>query len=418
MVNTSEHTGGAAIAANRLMDALNKNGVKAEMLVRDKTSDNPAVAALPKSPVLRWNFVAERLQVFAACGFKKKHVFEFDNATFGTDITKTPQFKAADIIHLHWINQGFLSLNDIGKILKSGKPVVWTLHDMWPFTGICHHSGECRLWESQCHDCPKLPCKPRFKDMAFRTFKKKLNIYSQGKISFVACSDWLANLARASVLTNGNVVESIPNAIDTNFFSVGDKVEARKRLGLPQDKKLILFVAYKATDKFKGIDYLQEAVAKACQERKEFREDVAVVPVGRESETLENSFETKAYPQRYVTSESVMRDLYRAADVLAMPTLQDNLPNTIAEAMACGKPCVGFEIGGLPQMIDSGKNGYLSRDLVSSDFAKGLVDTLYSPNYGEMCENARAKADQSYSESSVSERYISLYNRISSAEDA
>ena len=124
IVNTSEKTGGAAVAARRLMEALNNHGVKTKMLVRDKETDHVSVAALPQSPMLRWHFLWERLVVFAHLHFSRKHLFEIDMANAGSDITRLPEFQEADIIHLHWVNQGMLSLSGIRKILRSGKPVV------------------------------------------------------------------------------------------------------------------------------------------------------------------------------------------------------------------------------------------------------------------------------------------------------
>ena len=141
ILNTSEKTGGAAVAANRLMAALNNNGVKAKMLVRDKETDNISVVGLSQSLIQQWRFLWERLVIFFPLHCTRKHLFEIVIANIGTDITKMREFKEADVIHIHWINQGFISLNVIRKILDSGKPVVWTMHDIWPATGICHQIG-------------------------------------------------------------------------------------------------------------------------------------------------------------------------------------------------------------------------------------------------------------------------------------
>ena len=157
IVNTSERTGGAAVAANRLMKALNNNGVKAKMLVRDKETDSLTVAQLPKSPMKQWNFLWERLLVFLHLHLSKHHLFEIDIANAGTDITKLREFQEADLIHLHWINQGMLSLSGIRKILRSGKPVVWTMHDIWPATAICHVTLGCRRFTTGCCNCRLLP---------------------------------------------------------------------------------------------------------------------------------------------------------------------------------------------------------------------------------------------------------------------
>ena len=133
IVNTSEREGGAAVAANRLMDALNNNGVKAKMLVRDKETDNITVVGLKGGLLQRFRFLWERWCVYYHLHFKRDHLFDLDMANTGFDITKLPEFKEADVIHLAWINQGFLSLKDIRKIINSGKAVVWTMHDLWPF---------------------------------------------------------------------------------------------------------------------------------------------------------------------------------------------------------------------------------------------------------------------------------------------
>ena len=143
IINTSERIGGAAVAANRLTEALNNNGIQAKMLVRDKQTDQITVVELDRSWKNIWRFIWERLVIWKANKFKKNNLFSVDIANTGANITSLPEFVQADVVHLHWINQGMLSLNSIKKIINSGKPIVWTMHDMWPFTGICHHAREC-----------------------------------------------------------------------------------------------------------------------------------------------------------------------------------------------------------------------------------------------------------------------------------
>lgn len=147
IINTSERIGGAAIAAGRLMESLKNNGIKAKMLVRDKQTDQISVVGLKRSWLQVWKFMWERIVIWSANRFQRYHLFDVDIANTGTDITSLPEFRQADVIHLHWINQGMLSLKDIRKILTSGKPVVWTMHDMWPCTGICHYARECTNYQ-------------------------------------------------------------------------------------------------------------------------------------------------------------------------------------------------------------------------------------------------------------------------------
>ena len=156
IINTSERTGGAAIAAHRLMEALRNNGIKAKMLVRDKQTDRISVVQLKKSWWKVWQFIWERIVIWKANHFKKHNLFAVDIANTGTNISALPEFNQADVIHLHWINQGMLSLTDIRRIIESGKPIVWTMHDMWPFTGICHYAGDCDKYTHEYHHCPIL----------------------------------------------------------------------------------------------------------------------------------------------------------------------------------------------------------------------------------------------------------------------
>lgn len=352
IVNTSECTGGAAIAASRLVKALRANGIDAKMLVRDRKSDKPFVIGLQKGLRLKWQFLYERLVIWFNNRFSSKNLFGVDIANTGSDITKMKVFQDADIIHLHWVNQGFLSLDDIRAIIDFGKPLVWTMHDMWPFTGICHYAGECSNYTNCCHDCPQLEY-PGRRDLSYRVFQKKKKIYGSGKRHyFVACSRWLEQQARKGSLMSGMSVTNIPNAIDTDIFRPMDSKLVRDRLGLPQDKKLLLFGSMKVSDKRKGIDYLASACQLMMDRFPETAENLGVVVFGMHDERLASMFPFPIYALNYIDEEDKLAEVYNAVDLFVTPSLQDNLPNTIVEAMSCGTPCVGFNVGGIPQMIE------------------------------------------------------------------
>lgn len=416
LINTSDHTGGAAIAALRILQALQHQGVEAKLLCRDRNlpTSRTDIIQLRSTPWLKMKFFLERLDIFIRNGFKREGLFSIDTGRFGTDITRLPAFQEADVIHLHWVNQAMLSLQDLKKILQSGKRIVWTMHDMWPFTGICHNAADCLAWKDECKQCPLLP-KPGAKDLSTRIFRKKVKTYACGQMSLVGCSQWLTQLAQQAPLLQGHQVTSIPNPIDTTFYRPGtnegedSQEQLREALGLPVEKRLLLFTAFKVTDPNKGIDYLIESITLLCQEHPELRDHIAIVLAGKEAETLTNAFAVPAYSMGYVTDEAKMRNLYQACDLLLMPTLMDNLPNTIVEAMACGIPCVAFQIGGVPQMIDSGINGFLAAYRNSLDFAHNIYRALYSQSYPALCRNARSKAVAAYSEKAVADKYIQLY---------
>ena len=402
IVNTSERTGGAAVAANRLMKALINHGVKAKMLVRDKETDSLTVIGLPKSPMLHWHFLWERLVVFIRSRFSRKHLFEIDLANTGSDITRLPEFQEADVIHLHWINQGMLSLGGIQKILRSGKPVVWTMHDIWPATAICHLTLGCRSFTSACKSCRLLPGGSR---LAQSVWHKKQRLMEDENIYFVACSHWLEQEAKSSALLKGHKITSIPNPIDTHIYNNRcNKQEARQRLGLPADKKLILFVSQRVTNRNKGMDYLMEA----CDMLKDLPQ-LGVVILGGHAEEVTTQLPT--FPLGYVNDEHRIVDVYNAVDVFVLPSLSENLPNTIMEAMACGVPCVGFRVGGIPEEIDHKQNGYVADYRSAEDLARGIRWILTEADYESLSQHAVQKVAQTYSQQSVALKYLDIYQQ-------
>ena len=406
LVNTSERTGGAAVAANRLMKALNNNGVKAKMLVREKNSTTLTVVPLPKSPLLQWRFLWERIVVFFHLHFQRQHLFEIDLANTGTDITSLREFKEADIIHLHWINQGMLSLKDIRKILRSGKPVVWTMHDIWPATAICHLTLGCRNFTTHCRNCRLLPGKGSNNDLSAKVWARKQAMIDGENIYYVACSKWLESEAKSSKLLDGQKITSIPNPIDLHIYNKGNKTEARQRLGLPTDKKLILFASQRATNVNKGMGYLIEA----CRQLQDIP-NLGIIILGGHAEEVTSQLSIANFPLGYVNDEQRIVDVYNAADVFVLPSLSENLPNTIMEAMACGVPCVGFKVGGIPEEIDHKKNGYVAEYRSSEDLARGIRWILCEADYTMLSDNAVHKVVQCYSQQSVAMKYLDVYHQ-------
>ena len=407
IVNTAERTGGAAIAANRLLHALNRNDVEARMLVRDRKTDAPEVVNIPQSWALKPKFLWERGVIWLNNGMSRRNLFQVDIANAGTDITAMPDFQWADVIHLHWVNQGFLSLRNMERILASGKPVVVTMHDQWYFTGICHYSGGCDKYRTQCEKCPMV--KGRGTDLARRVFDRKRAMYEGSNITFVGCSRWMADMARQSALTQGHTVTNIPNAIDTDVFKPMDKQEARRRHNLPTDKKLLLFGAQRITDPRKGFDFLVEACEHISMHHPTLPGHLEVVVLGGDAQSVKENFPLPVHTVNYLSNEAEIAQLYNAVDLFVTPSLQDNLPNTIVEAMACGTPCVGFNVGGIPEMINHKQDGYVADYCDSLDFAQGIAWCLKEDRIPALREAARATALATYAEPTVAHRYQEIY---------
>ena len=403
IVNTAERTGGAAIAANRLLHALNRNGIEARMLVRDRKTDAADVINIPQSWRLKAKFMWERGVIWLNNGLSKQGIFQVDIANAGNDITAMPEFQWADVIHLHWVNQGFLSLKNLERILASGKPVVVTLHDQWYFTGICHYSGDCDKYQEQCMCCPML--KGPGMDLARSVFDRKRAIYKGRNMTFVGCSRWMADLARKSRLTQGHAVTNIPNAIDTDVFKPMDKAAARQHHHLPTDKKLLLFGAQRITDPRKGFRFLAEA----CERLSTTTGDLGIVVLGGDAQSVKEALPLPVYTIDYLSNEAEIAQLYNAVDLFVTPSLQDNLPNTIVESMACGTPCVGFDIGGIPEMIAHQENGYVATYCDSNDLANGIAWCLDPDRHPALSAAARSAAVAAYSEAVAARRYQAIY---------
>ena len=392
ILNTSERTGGAAVAAGRLGKALGQAGIQVDKLIRENTWLN------------RFRFYWERLIIFLCNHLNRKNLFAVSIANTGMDLSGHPLVKDADIIHLHWINQGFLSLKDIEELVKLNKPIVWTMHDMWPCTGICHHARDCEKFQMICESCFFL--KSKGKDLSTSVFDKKLSLYKEANITFVGCSRWLSGRAKKSYLLRDKTVLSIPNPIDTEVYHPMDQDMTRELLGLPSGKRLLLFGALNVTDKRKGIDYLIEAL------RKIEKQDVELVVFGQAKDDIRGLFPVSIHSMGYLSDESKIVALYNAVDMFITSSLEENLPNTIMESMACGTPCVGFEIGGIPEMIDHKINGYVASYKDASDLANGIRWVLEHEDQQALSDACVKKVQENYTEEVVAKQYMALYKRL------
>jgi len=411
IVNTSERTGGAAVAANRLMKALNASGVKAKMLVRDKQTDDLTVAPLKRSWRLRFNFLWERWCIFWRLHFNRQHLFEIDIANAGSDITRLPEFREADVIHLHWINQGMLSLGNIRRILESGKPVVWTMHDLWPATAICHYTRGCKNFKRACQRCQLLPSGGSKNDLSAKIWQRKQRMLGGHNISFVACSRWLMGQAKESALLRGQDIVSIPNPIDTHIYQQKDQRKAREALDLPVNGKIILFISQRVTDERKGMKYFIEAMHTLAKEHPDMAKETSIALLGSHTEEIAGEFDVPVYQLGYVDNDQTIVDAYNASDAFVLPSLEDNLPNTIMEAMACGVPCVGFKVGGIPEEIDHQKNGYVANYQDADDLARGIRWALCEADREVVAHECICKVAHEYSFTSVALKYIEVYNQ-------
>lgn len=414
LLSTSDASGGAAIACLRLLKALRCQGkVTATLLVQTQLTKEEGVTTVAttgfEKKLAFGRFALDRLYFFFR--EKSKSVrFAFSPANVGIDVSRHALVADADVVHLHWINFGFLSLKSIGQLTQLNKPIVWTLHDMWAFTGGCHYSGTCMHYQTHCQSCPFLK-KPSPTDLSYQVFEQKLRLYKDAPITFVTCSQWLARLAKESTLLRQFDIRAIPNPIDTTVYLPLDRSKARQSLGLPLNKKLVLFGAMNTQDRRKGFVYLIEALT-LLKNTADHSERIELVVFGKANpETLDN-LPFRVNYLGTVSEQTKLVDVYNAVDVFVLPSLEDNLPNTVIESLACGTPVVAFDTGGIPEMIDHGQNGYLARYQSGEDLAAGVSQTLFQEDQERLRNEARRKVMEHFTEEIVAKQYLQLYREL------
>lgn len=410
-INRGDASGGASVAVRRLSTALNRTGVQSRMLVQKATTGDAQVDDMsPKwwqKALDWWNFLQERLEIYPHERAESMR-FNFSTATYGRSLAQHPLVQEADIIHLHWLNQGYVSFHGLLELAKLGKPLFWTLHDMWPFTGGCHYAGSCLEFNEHCGFCPLLKDAGRA-DLSAEGFHNRRDLYNAGNFTIVSCSQWLQSLAGSSPLFRGAKCLHIPNAIDTNLYRPLDKRQARQQLGLEPNRKYVLFGACKVTDVRKGFRFLQEAlrIVHTCFPMLAKQFDVIVFGNYDEKQGSIDEF-YKVHNFGFVRSSEQLVTLYNAADMFVLPSLQDNLPNTVVESLACGTPVVGFRTGGVPEMILHERTGYLAEVKNSLSLAQGIYEMMFF-DQGRARDRVVAYARAMYGERVVAGRYIQAY---------
>ncbi len=409
IVSTFEENGGAAVAANRLMDALNNNGVKAKMLVRDKESTDISVATCGGRLANKWHFVWERMVIWTHNLFSRENLFKVSIANAGTDITRTPEFREADIIHLHWVNQGLLSLKGLRRILQSDKPVVWTLHDMWPLTAICHHAYECTRYVDGCCECPFLR-RPGRHDLSYKVFRRKKRVLDDARrLTFVAVSEWLAEKARMSALTSSFPVHVVPNVLPVQQFTIIDRIDARSALKC-NEPYVIAFGAARIDDPIKGFSYLTEALRLLTAPGRYQATDIRLLLFGHvRDESVLSTIPVPYTYLGYVDDAYRLSEIYSAANATVSSSFYETFGQTLIEAMACGSIPVSFDGSGQADIIRHEVTGYLARRLSAESLADGLQWALQSRLTPQ---EMRRSVVRRFGETMIANQYMNIYNSV------
>ncbi|MBF2014112.1 MAG: glycosyltransferase family 4 protein [Rivularia sp. T60_A2020_040] len=407
-LSTHDISGGAARAAYRLHKGLQHIGFDSQMLVQEKSSSDKTV-------------IAPKIRLFQGIA-KTKLTFEtlplklYKNRTKSTFFSQwlpdrvVPQVNKInpDIINLHWISGAFMQIESIAKLKQ---PLVWTLHDMWVFTGGCHVARDCQRYTQSCGACPQLNSN-RERDLSHWVHNRKVKAFSNLNLTLIAPSNWIAECAKSSSLFKNSRIEVIPHGLNTQKYRPIPQNIAREILNLPQDKKLILFGALEATsDKNKGFHLLQPALQKLSQSDCKNNTEIVIFGAAQPENPPELGFKT--YYLGHLYDDTSLAAVYSAADVMLVPSLQESFGQTASESLACGTPVVAFNATGLKDIVEHQQCGYLAKPYDIDDFAQGIIWVLENTQRHEKLSfYAREKAQREFTLELQAKRYSQLFAEI------
>ena len=405
--------GGATRAAIRLHRGLNQIGVDSSFVIdrsRGKKDDDVTFFPADRSISSR---LSRKLRRRVISSSRKKYEttpsaissFRDDRSHHGKRMLST--LPECDILNLHWVAE-YVDFSQALPGMTRKCPVVWTLHDMNAFTGGCHFTDGCERYMTGCGSCPQLGSSDSA-DLSSQAWNRKLKAVEEinpERLTIACPSHWMADCVRNDSLLARFPVEVIPYGIDTEIFKPRDMAVARDIFGLSEDDKVILFVSEYVNDPRKGISYLADALSRFTDE------SIVILTVGNGE--LPNTCRHRSIELGSINDDRLLSLAYGAADLFVCPSLQDNLPNTVIEALACGTPVVGFDIGGLPDMIQDGVNGFTAKLISNESLHKAMHDVVNAPDLekSEMRGKSRKIAVERYALNVQAERYQSLYAKL------
>lgn len=405
LLSHNDLLGGAAIVTYRLMKALRDLGHEADMLVFNKTCDNPHVHQLGTRPVRGMRFLQERAGIILRNDFNRRDLFKISTASTGMNIHRHPLVKSADAIFVNWINQSTVSLREMQRICDMGKPVIWTMHDMWCMTGICHHAYGCSNYHGQCGECPYLGRKASPDDLSHKVWRKKKELYDNTDIKFVAVSNWVKECAQKSSLLRDKDISVIHNAFPSDMFrTFSDKpftMETRSRF-----KHIIAFGAAKLDDPVKGLPYAIEALNILMDESPDVAAGSIAVFFGQTDR--EDLFQKLRFPHMAcgtINDHTVLHQLLVQTKVILSTSLYETLGGTLIEGMSAGAVPVSFGEGGQTDIIDHKVTGYIAEYRNPRDVAEGIKWALTS-NIDR--EKQHETIRQRFNANNIALKYLSL----------
>jgi glycosyltransferase involved in cell wall biosynthesis len=413
-VSTTDISGGAARSAYRLHKSLLDQGHDSTVFVAHRHSNDPSVTAFMPSGdpskrlvrLFRRGVAALRSQYFKNAKLPIYEVFSDDRSQYGAEVLE--QMGRYEVINLHWI-AGFIDYKSFFKKITKKSRIVWRLSDLNAFTGGCHYDNGCGRYKTGCGACPQLNSQ-RSRDLSFQIWQRKKTLFSllnPRQLHIVAQSYWMAKEVSTSPLLYDFPVTVIPNGCDTSIFSPRDRLEARAAFEIPQDALVVLFVADSIVrSRRKGLELLSKVLSGLRG-----MGNLYLVSLGKIVPSLQ--VDVPHLHLGHISNDRLLSLVYSAADVYAIPSIQDNFPNTVLESLSCGTPVVGFDVGGIPDMVRPGITGLLAKSGDVDALRYEIVNLLQdSAKRAEMSTNCRSIAVKEYAIEIQTKRYVELYREI------
>lgn len=400
---------GADRATRRLHQGLQLAGVDSWMVVARKFSSDETVRrsanSLFEKVLAGMRFFLDQ---FPLRVYRNRLPNLFSTAWMPDRVSSHPLVLSSDIVNLHWICGGFLRPESIARI---NKPMVWRLSDMWAFTGGCHYSGGCVGYQQECGFCPQLGSH-HGKDLSHWLWRRKEKSWRNINLTIVTPSRWLSSCAGSSSLLKRYRIEVIPNGINDSVFKPMDKLQSRKLLGISMNKKIVLFGAINPTkDKRKGIRYLIQALDRLAGDK--MRDELELAILGTSEPEKDLGITLPVHYLGYVEDVTRLVSCYSAADAFIAPSEEDNFPSTVLESLACGTPVIAFNVGGIPDLIEHRRDGYLVKPFDTTDLGDGIRWVLSDPSRSEeLSKRAREKVEEKFTMGIQAGKYLRLYEQI------
>jgi glycosyltransferase involved in cell wall biosynthesis len=406
LFSTTSFKGGAARAMYRLHKGLHHQGVDSKIFTKKKEIDQDDLVLLEVVPQKKINKLIQKFSIDLNRTINSNTLFSYDNHSSFL-LKKIDSLNQTDIINIHWISN-FISLSEIDFFYRSKIPLFWTLHDENPYTAGCHYTNSCLNFKDLCTKCPQI--KHNLFDITKVVHQNKIDFFQSIDITLIAPSKWIYDQAKSSKVFKNKDINLIPNGLDTNIFYKRDKKKLRQDYNIPIDKFVLLFGCQNGNEIRKGFKQILEVVLFLINFPTINLNHLAIITFGEASDEILN-LGISLYNLGEIKDEEKLAEIYSLADLFLLPSLEDNLPNTMLEALSCELPIIAFGVGGIPDRVHQNYNGFLISPFDTYLFAKKIEEIIVNPLIiKKLKDNLKYQNKEIYSSEKMAREYINLFS--------